>query len=997
MATMAGVRALDPRAGPASRTLKLSSASSEKGVSASMGVLTTCQPRPEVLIGELDDAIFAADFGDLIAGNARPVYQDPAKFFRNTHPAKALTAVISAVFDRLADGEQPGRLIRLSTGFGGGKTHTLMALWHLAMKIDDPALGDALLPAAGRPTRVSVAAIDASKAGTPLFAVHGKDRPRSLWGEIAWQLGGSAALAQLGPADDPEANPTEQEFESLFPDGPVLVLLDELVVYMASLTTQGQGNLKAILTKLASIASHRPQTVVVVTDPADQRAYADQAGQLGLHLAEVEAAIALDDIIGRKASDFDPIGDESAQVIITRLFDAVDTEAAAATAADYASLYARVNADLAGSVPLEALSAEYQAKIKQSYPFHPRLLATASDRLGALQEFNKSRGTLRLFARIIRTVWDRGDDLSLITAGELDWSSPLVQGDLLFRLNRDTFTAAVSADVIGHAGELDTEWATDAHGRAASALLLESIPLNESSGLSTQEMTLAILRPSEAGNEPGEALDRLMGVCWHTYPLPGGGAQFRFEPNVIKQIEQELVKVPLEDGRSRVQTTVQSFFRGAKFKLVSWPTVPAQVPELADLQLALCATEEIARNVTAFDAPDQPRRLRNAIVAVAASGAKLDDAVHRARRLIVAETILSSAKDKSTRSKLIRDQLGSLIPTYARQLNLAAFRAFDRIVLASGDAYSMEETYLADDAAILAGPEGQAAVGRFLEDKKLLYKATDALDVDRFMEILTGATPNADGSYTGKAVHERLLAAQGLRLIADVATVRATVKRAVEADRIVLQLADGTAFRGGNKTSGPDGARRQSPGSPEAFSMDNATLIVPADSELAALWIATDDPQKKTGEDKPPLEPTPPPPPAGKRRTDTWDGTIDAAGSRPLEQLTLTASTPADAQTLAGLAAPMSASSVTLAITVSGALRGGGDIKLLFNGVPLKSPLKPVEVATTMATAAENPAFEVRMTLEFVPTRVGAAHSLGEIRTNAASGIKVQATFASDV
>ena len=480
---------------------------------------------------------------------------------------------------------------------------------------------------------------------------------------------------------------------------------------------------------------------------------------------------------------------------------------------------------------------------------------TASDRLGALQEYNKSRGTLRLFARIIRTVWDRGDDVSLITAGELDWSSPLVQGDLLFRLNRDMFSAAVNADVLGHAPALDAEWNTNIHRRAASALLLESIPLNESSGFSSQELTLAILRLQEAGGEPAEALDRLMAVCWHTYPMPGGGAQFRFEPNVIKQIEQELAKIPIEDGRSRVQTAVQGFFRGAKFKLVSWPASPAQVPELADLQLALCATEEIARNVTAFDAPDQPRRFRNAIVAVAPTPTKYEDAIHRARRLIVAEGIQESAKDKSARSKLIREQLAALVPNYAKQLNVAAFRAFDRVVVASGDAYSMEETYLADDAAILAGPEGQSAVGRFLEDKRLIYRSTDALDVDRFVEILTGATPSPDGSYTAKAVHERLLAAQGLRLIADIATVRATIKRAVEADRIALRLPDGTAFRGGSRTSGPEGARRQSPGSPEAFSLDDNTWIASVGSELAAAWTTPDDVRKGTGEVKPPLLP----------------------------------------------------------------------------------------------------------------------------------------------
>lgn len=112
--------------------------------------------------------------------------------------------------------------------------------------------------------------------------------------------------------------------------------------------------------------------------------------------------------------------------------------------------------------------------------------------------------------------------MGLISAGEIDWTNGRIQADLLQRLNRDNFKAAVHADVVGHAGELDREWSTSVHTRVASALLLESLPMTESSGLTNQDLTLAVLRPSDAGPEPVEALDRLMAVCWHTYPMPGG-------------------------------------------------------------------------------------------------------------------------------------------------------------------------------------------------------------------------------------------------------------------------------------------------------------------------------------------------------------------------------------------------------------------------------------------------------------------------------------------
>jgi predicted AAA+ superfamily ATPase len=352
-----------------------------------MCVLTGCKPRKEVLKGDLDDAIFAADFGDLIAGKAPVVYGNPKTFFQNTHPAQPLRKLVEAVFGRLANAKEPGAAIRLSTGFGGGKTHTLMALWHLAENITDLSLGTDLLPAAGRPKQVKVAAIDGSKAGVPIFARHGKTHTQSLFGELAYQLGGDKAVKSLGKNDDPESQPDAGTLGKHFPAGPVLILLDELVVYMATLSDRGQGNVLALVTKPAAIATKRPQTVLVVTDPGAQAAFASQSDRLRQGLVPIETK--LDEVFGRKMSDFDPIGDESAEVIIRRLFDKVDPGAAQATSAAYHSLYDRVTRETPDSLPASVAGAAYAKSIVRSYPFHPRLLDTAKDRLGALQEIQQ--------------------------------------------------------------------------------------------------------------------------------------------------------------------------------------------------------------------------------------------------------------------------------------------------------------------------------------------------------------------------------------------------------------------------------------------------------------------------------------------------------------------------------------------------------------------------------------------------------------------------------
>ena len=105
-------------------------------------VRKTCIPREEVIKGDLEDAIFAADFGYVVEGNAPDVYQKPAEFFRNTLPCRReLRKVVRTIFERLADPNEAAAAVRLSTGFGGGKTHTLIALWHLAKNITKTTLG----------------------------------------------------------------------------------------------------------------------------------------------------------------------------------------------------------------------------------------------------------------------------------------------------------------------------------------------------------------------------------------------------------------------------------------------------------------------------------------------------------------------------------------------------------------------------------------------------------------------------------------------------------------------------------------------------------------------------------------------------------------------------------------------------------------------------------------------------------------------------------------
>ncbi|MTW18316.1 DUF499 domain-containing protein [Rhodoplanes serenus] len=931
-----------------------------------MGVKEGSNPRNDVLQGELDDAIFAASFGKLIRNDGPLIYRDADQFFINTHPTTALTKLCRDVFGRLASTTESGAILRLSTGFGGGKTHALMTLWHLAKVIGDPTKGTDLLPPAGRPSSVRICGIDAEGAGYPVFARHGDLEAKSLAAELAFQLGGPSALNALGATNSAAASPDEQTVESWLPNEPTLILLDELVLHMDKLTEQEVGNLIGFLRTIMTAIATRKQTVLVITDPKDQPANAQGAARLQ-HLARI-----LEQQTGRQATVIEPIGNETAQVIIRRLFEQVDPAFAAKASADHHGLYQRVALDHPTLVPEEARSPKYAERLRACYPLHPRLIKTAEERLRVLPDYNLSRGTLRLFARMVRGVWDDpGRNPEIITAGEINWSSPLIQDDLLERLGREKFRAAVAADVEGHAGELDAGvWGH--HRRVASALLLESLPLEANSGLDPADLTLAVLRPEDGGDEPAHALDRLAGACWHLYPMSGSANawQFRYEPNILKQIEERMGQVPRPDALDRLKAEVQKSFQGAFAKLLAWPPNAKAVPERPELQLALCESEDTAKSVVTHtdDTPgaETMRTYRNAILAVAPDVNGLEKAIQRIQRLMAAEAI-DSEQTNSEGGKLAREQLKKQIPELRKATRLEAARAFNRLVLADAATLTIDERFLTPpDTPPMQLPSGQDAVKAFVEDRKLIYADTDSLFPDRFVELVfSGAVPVSDEpeARSAAALHKRFLSAQGLRLVPNATVVRSSILRAVADGKLVVQQEDGTAFDAKGAVYTANGHRQRDEGRKlTTLPMDDGTRIAEAASNTAKDWL------KVFGFEEPPPKPgglpLPPPPPKGSGATSTTDTEVAStyADKRNLLNLRITCLTAADAQKALGAASPLGASDVTIEAELTGDMKDGGKLAFSVAETKVASAIKPLTMAQTLGNALA-PGSSIRVTV----------------------------------
>jgi hypothetical protein len=393
-----------------------------------------------------------------------------------------------------------------------------------------------------------------------------------------------------------------------------------------------------------------------------------------------------------------------------------------------------------------------------------------------------------------------------------------------------------------------------------------------------------------------------------------------------------------------------------------------------------------------------PRRFINAIVAIAPTSSALTDAIEHARRLVAGEQV-QKERQRSEGYQLIKRQLEHYLTTTDRAVRRQTCRAFTTVIV--GDhAYSLPEQYqFPTDEALGPTSGGQAKLREFLETHELLYREGEALDPYVLLTwVLPGATPlpDHDGVWTAKAVHERLLATSGLRLIPREKFVLDTIRKAVMEGKLVLRTEEGEVYHGESRVFGPPGARRRTTGRPPlGFPLTDQTLVALPESAAASEWLAEDRPQARADGERGELpEPPPPPPPSEAVGIATsWETAIRLADEgRPLRELMLVISRPEMARAALQALPILGAPDVTLRVTVTGTLRGGGEAGLKVSGVKPSHPMKPLEVAATLVHASEHASYEAALTLRFAEGHVVAGGTLQEA-ARLAGEVAVRAQF----
>lgn len=553
-------------------------------------VYETCQPRPEVLQGELREELFAARLKDVLEGRADPVYQDPQLFFDHTYPTTGLRTLLREALGRLT-GQDPtaNAIIRLETPFGGGKTHNLIALYHAARGAAAAAalVGPELLPPPGA---LRIAGVVGSELDPSGGVAHPDVRTFTLWGELAYQLGGLAGYRLVEDSDrTTKAAPGSSLLDELIGEQPTLIMFDEIARYLRAAdavpTATGRGTLAdqtiAFLMSLLEFAASRQRVVVVLTlaDPSD--AFGQESEAVLRHLSEASHITARSERVLTPASE-----EETPSIVAHRLFRWIDRAAARETAEAYLAFYRRV-ADQEAPLPDELTRADYAERMQGTYPFHPELLRVLSLRVATIPNFQRTRGALRLLALVVRRLWtQRLPALPAIHAHHIDLSVPEIVEDLTSRLDRPLFKQVIEADIASrvtgqsaHAEEIDAEFGgRDLARRLATTIFLHSLAQSPGAGVEEQWLLGSVLEPGDDPVLARRALDRLLDRCWY---LADDGRRFRFgtEVQLPKLIADEKAMVSVMLAKGMLEERIRQVWRPGALQPVFFPNEPAEVPD----------------------------------------------------------------------------------------------------------------------------------------------------------------------------------------------------------------------------------------------------------------------------------------------------------------------------------------------------------------------------------------------------------------------------------
>lgn len=577
----------------------------------------TAMPHRDIREGRLDLKVFAVDLAQVVEGDAVPEYRDADTFFRRTYLTRGLRETLKGVLRRLAGREDGIAITQMATVFGGGKTHTLLALYHVVAHGGQVA---DLEPVAGLLAEAGLEQIPRARVASVDCAHISPSQPRrtpegltlhTLWGEIAYRLGGpdrgAEFYAVVRDSDQARVAPGSETLSQLFRlAGPCLILVDETLSYItkASGIPVGDGYLsdqaQEFLLELTRAVNAAEDVALVLTMTSSEQ---EQIGEAAVRAAqEIDRAVRI--LRRTRQVEVSAEREELYEILKRRLFDTdpVQIEAQARGAAQAYWDYVRAHPN---DFPQAAQAPEYRELMVRAYPFHPALIEVLRDRWGSISGFQRTRGVLRLLALVIGDLYRRKHAAPLIQPAHVNLDNGQIRAELLEYVdNRGGYESAIFSDVGGTAESkapyldrvIGGEYARHdiATGLATSIFMYShSGAAGRAASAERPQLWLATLQPGIVPALAADALDKLQARLWYL-DVREGTYRFDSQPNLNQMLVTRVDAIRQEPAliREQIKQAVEEVTGRRPFPgLVVWPAEPERVLSRQTLTLVVLGPE----------------------------------------------------------------------------------------------------------------------------------------------------------------------------------------------------------------------------------------------------------------------------------------------------------------------------------------------------------------------------------------------------------------------
>lgn len=575
------------------------------------------EPHPDVAAGRYSNSQFAADLYQVAVDDkgapADREYSDPVEFFRRTYLTAGLRDLLSRSVARVAGTNAGDPVINLQTTFGGGKTHSMLAVWHLFSGTDltvfpqdvQDVVADSKAELRTDVRRVAIVGNEIPP-GQPITKSDGT-QVHTLWGELAWQLGGPEAYAYVAEADRTGTNPGNI-LRDLFRDfGPAVVLIDEWVAYARQLHGADRlcgGSFDTQFTfaqALTQAVAAVPGCLLLISVPAsDARNSSDEVIGSDLEVGGEHgqtALVRLDNVVRRVAHQWAPASkDESYEIVRRRLFIEPDGQALDAIAV-VARRIVNYYVENKSEVPREATQPAYLERIRAAYPIHPELLDRLYNDWSALDRFQRTRGVLRLMSSVVQALYERQDPSPLIMPGAVPLDEGGARSEVVQYLDA-RWNSIIQADIDS---ETSVSRAIDEDRlllgkrsltlRTARAVFLAATPTLAAvdKGVDRKRIALGVVLPGDALGNLNSALGALAEQSVHFF-AQGDRYWYDTQPSVNRMVQDQArnldEKVVHDEVVSRLRDLVR--VKTEQFTdVVVAPESSADVPDTDQARLVI--------------------------------------------------------------------------------------------------------------------------------------------------------------------------------------------------------------------------------------------------------------------------------------------------------------------------------------------------------------------------------------------------------------------------